>query len=52
MGLLQKKSYQKFNRSTGKFEWVHPKPTKYISGIEGGRGGKLKINVRNIKPIN
>ncbi len=50
MGVFQPKPFKRLNRLTGKFETVTPPLTESVSGIEGGRGGKLKINVRNIKP--
>ncbi len=48
MGVFQPKKFRKLNRLTGKFEWVYPPPTEYLNNE--ARGGKLKINVRNIKP--
>ena len=51
MGLYQPKPYQKLNRSTGRFEWVYPEPMVFISGIEGGRGGKLKQTTTNTKKV-
>lgn len=49
MGIIQEKSFLKFNRKTNKFEKVTPPPREYK---QDNRGGKLKINKRKYESNN
>lgn len=49
MGLIQEKKYQKFNRETGRFEWVTPPPREYK---QENKGGKLKLNKKVYESTN